>query len=147
MKSKTLISALWLILLLAIPMIAEETSDIQALGTSLVEKVWTEMKANNAEGLREIMADGFQSLHQDGSRNLEDQLVLIAGLSLGEYKLTDFKVTTLDNTMIVTYFVSVEETIDGERLDSEPAPRMSVFVRSGDDWKWLAHVNMKPMKK
>lgn len=147
MRAKTVLIALVMVSILALPLFAEKAEDSDKLGRELVDNVWGLMKANNTEALREIMDEGFQSLHQDGSRDLEEQIALIAGLSLGEYKLTDFNTSLSGNTIIVTYFVSVEETIDGERLDSDPAPRMTVFVKSGDSWKWLAHVNMKPLKK
>jgi len=147
MKLKAVLITTLIITILAVPLFAEETEDFEKLGQKMTEDVWVLMKAGNVDQLKEMMADGFQSLHQDGSRNLDEQLALIAGLSLGEYKLTDFKVTMAENTIVATYFVSVRETIDGERLDSEPAPRMTVFVKVGDNWKWLAHVNMKPLKK
>jgi len=115
-------------------------------GKVLVEKVWADMKAGNLDELKAIMAEGFQSLHQDGSRNAEEELKLIAGLNLGDYKLADFVITGEGNTLIVTYFVSVEETIKGERLSSVPAPRMTIFVETEDGWKWLAHANLKQSK-
>ncbi len=143
-----------LITLFVMPLLAaEETAvpgnekeDAPTMGKDLVETVWKYMKQGDIDQLKTIMADDFQSLHQDGSRDKNEELELISGLDLGEYKLTDFVVTRNGNTLVVTYFVSVEETIEGERMDSKPAPRMSTFVKLGEDWKWVAHANLKTAK-
>ena len=76
----------------------------------------------------------------------EAELKLIEGLNLGEYTLTDFNVTHAGPFIIATYFVSVEETIAGERLSREPTPRLSVFLHADDAWLWIAHSNAKASK-
>ena len=120
-----------------------EMNELQELGQKLVEKIWMLMFDADIEGLKALMAPGFQSIHTDGSRSAEEELRLIANLDLGEYKLSNFKITKNDDTIIATYFVSVSETIDEKHLTTEPAPRMTVFVKNDKDWFWLAHANLK----
>lgn len=155
MKHRTIITIILAMAILMTSLIAIETK-LKAeksseksfgLGQKLVEKIWMLMKKGDTETLQMIMSKEFQSLHQDGSRNIEEELELISKLDLGEYKLTDFTTTRNKNTLVVTYFVSVEETIEDKRLDSEPSPRMSVFVQEGENWLWVAHANLKPMSK
>ena len=138
-----LLLGLWGVLVFAVDPQHPET---QELGQNLVKEVWSYMKTNDVKALTELMTDGFQSAHQDGSRNKAEELKLIGNLHMGDYYLTNFQSTLTGNTLIVTYFVSVPETIDGNKLQSEPTLRMTVFVREGTQWKWAAHANLRPLK-
>ncbi|MDD3628038.1 MAG: hypothetical protein PHV06_12060, partial [bacterium] len=62
-------------------------------GIDLVKKFWADMKTCNTDSIDEYMSPEFQSIHEDGSRNKEEQLELIKNLKLGEYTLSNFKVT------------------------------------------------------
>lgn len=118
----------------------------QSLGEKLVRQVWADMKAGNMEALEGYTSPGFQSIHQDGARSREAELQLIKKLNLGTYKLTNFKVTENGPVIVVTYFVSVEETIKGERLSSKPAPRLSAWLKTDKGWQWIIHANLKTMQ-
>ena len=48
--------------------------------------------------------------------------------------------------LIVTYRVTVVETLTGKRLPKRTSMRMSVFLKTPDDWKWIAHANLNPLK-
>jgi hypothetical protein len=62
--------------------------------------------------------------------------------------LSKIEITRNGPVIVATYFVSVEETIKGMRLLKEPAaPRLSVFLKTGDGWKWIAHANLRPLKR
>ena len=67
------------------------------------------------------------------------------GLKLGDYTLSDFKVTNNGDEMVVTYWISVPETIDGKRVDKK-AMRLSVWQNSPAGWQWIAHANMVPVQ-
>lgn len=138
-----LLLGLWGVMVLAVD---PEQPDTEKLGQQLVEEVWKFMKVGDIQSLNDIMAEGFQSAHQDGSRNKSEELKLIAKLNMGEYSLTQFKSTLTGDTLVVTYFVSVPETINGKKLQSEPTLRMTVFTRIANDWKWMAHANLRAIK-
>ena len=112
----------------------------------MVRQLWADLKANDALALEAMMAPGFQSVHSDGARDKGAELDLIGGLDLGEYTLGDFKVTQNGPVLIVTYFVSVEETIGDHRMSTEPAARLTAFLLADDGWQWIAHANLKPLK-
>lgn len=114
-------------------------------GEALVKQVWKAMKTSDMEFIENILAPGFQSIHQDGARNRDEQIELIRGLNMGEYVLDDFKITQNENTMNVTYFVNVTETIAGNTI-TKHAARLSVFSKTTDGWKWFSHANLVPLK-
>ncbi len=124
---------------------AEETTDEATTAVQLVREMWKYLEERNISALEEMMAPGFQSIHADGSRDSEQELELIKGLALGSYSLSDFKVTHNGPVLVATYFVSVEETIDGKHLSKKPAARMTVFLKTDTGWKWIAHANLKPL--
>ncbi len=113
-------------------------------GEVLVKEVWNAMKTTNIDYLDNILDPAFQSIHADGSRNKADEIELVKGLNMGEFKLTDFVVTENEHTMNVAYFVHVTETIEGETYNKKSA-RLSVFSKTPDGWKWISHANLLPM--
>lgn len=60
--------------------------------------------------------------------------------------LIRFKVTMEGPVIIVTYQVNVEETIADNRLQKISSRRLSAWLKSGDDWKWIIHANLTPLK-
>ena len=114
-------------------------------GEVLVKQVWEAMKTSDMEFIENILAPGFQSIHQDGARNRDEQIELIRGLNMGEYVLDNFKITQNENTINVTYFVNVTETIAGNTI-TKHAARLSVFSKTVDGWKWFSHANLVPLK-
>jgi hypothetical protein len=104
------------------------------------------MKEVNVSKIETYIAPGFQSVHQDGARERDGEVQLIKNLDLGEYTLGSFTTTQNDSVVIVTYSVTVQETVADERLPERLAMRMSIFLKTGDGWKWLAHANLNPLK-
>ncbi|MEA3279780.1 MAG: cache domain-containing protein [Thermodesulfobacteriota bacterium] len=117
------------------------------LGETLVRQLWADLKDRRIEAVQEKIADGFQSVHQYGASNREQEIELVKGLNLGEYTLSNFQITQNGPVIIATYFVSVEETIKGKRLSKNPAPRLSVFLKTEGGWQWIAHANLKPLEQ
>ncbi|NGP89643.1 nuclear transport factor 2 family protein [Fodinibius halophilus] len=118
----------------------------EADGVQLEKQVWKAMANTNISWLKEHIDENFQSVHSDGSRGRMAEIKLIEGLKLGEYELSNFTTTKKNDQLIVTYTVSVTETIKGKRTSSEPAPRLSVWTWEPADnmWQWTAHANLKP---
>lgn len=116
------------------------------LGEDLVRELWNDFKTQDISALESKIAPGFQSVHDDGARDAEAELKLLKGLNLGQYTLSNFKVTLAGPAIIVSYFVSAEETIEGQRLSSKPAARLTIFLKTDSDWQWIAHANLNPLK-
>ena len=127
-------------------MIAGVSAGEGSLGEKLVRQLWADMKAGNVETLEKMTAPGFQSVHEDGSRNRKEELQLIMGGNFGKYTLTNLKVTQNGPVITVTYFVSVEETIGGKRLPTtNPAARLSAWLKTDSGWQWIIHANLRSL--
>jgi len=131
----------------ALPAVAgENVATDKSLGEKLVRQVWTDMKNLDVASLEKTMTKGFQSVHEYGSLDREQEIALIKEVKVGKYSLSDIKVTRDGPVIVVTYLASVEETIKGKRLHMKPAPRLSVFLKTDGGWKWLAHANLHGLK-
>jgi predicted nucleic acid-binding Zn-ribbon protein len=124
----------------------QESLSVLEQGEKLVRQAWSDMKSGNIEAIEKYTAQGFQSVHQDGSRTREQEIKLIKGLNMGEYTLNNFMVTQNGPVIVASYFVSVEETIKGQQLSSESMPRLSIFLNTASGWQWIAHGNFKSLK-
>ncbi|MBA7551645.1 hypothetical protein ES705_44193 [subsurface metagenome] len=132
--------------LFAFSAFSETTENIDSIGKKLVQQLWVDMKANNWKEIEKQMGSGFQSVHQDGTRDKDAQIELIKALDLGDYTISNYTVTMEGPIIIVTYKVTVEETLAGTRLPERTVMRLSAWVKSGDGWKWIIHANLTPMK-
>lgn len=144
-RSKTLTVAIVFLMLILSMSCNSQVQSEKVDGEDLVKRVWKAMKSADMEYIENILAPGFQSIHQDGARNRDDEIKLIKGLNMGEYVLDTFVITQNENTMNVTYFVNVTETIDGKTITKRSA-RLSIFSKTSDGWKWFSHANLVPMK-
>ena len=139
-----LVSAAILVLALGAIGWAEE-EEAFPLGEQLVRQFWEAIRTEDVVALKSILAPGFQSIHQDGTRDKDEELALCAGLDIDEYTLTDFVSTRQGATIIVTFMAAVEETLAGTRTTTVPAARMAVFLMTEDGWQLVAYANLKPM--
>jgi hypothetical protein len=114
-----------------------------ALGPQQVERPWAGFAKPDLEALDEMVAPGFQSLHEDGSRDWLQERQLVAELKVTPYVLSDYKVTRGGDVLLVSYQCRVGETIATARLAKERTPRMDVFVQIDGEWKLLPHVNVR----
>ncbi|MCK5833705.1 nuclear transport factor 2 family protein [bacterium] len=120
--------------------------ELESLGEKLVVNLWEVLAKGDVETAEKMMAEGFQSVHKDGTRNIKEELSLIKGLDLSEYQLGDFLVTNNGPTILVTYNVTVSEIINTKRVPKNESMRMTVFVKTDNGWKWFAHANVNPLK-
>ncbi len=116
-------------------------------GEELVNQLWTYLQNSDTTAADSFMLESFQVIHEDGASNKEQELQLIAGLNIDTYNITNLICTQNKNVIVATYIVSVEETINGERLSKAPAARMSVFMEDEGTWKWISHANLKPLEQ
>lgn len=149
MKKYVSLSGLVVLLLsvmLLAPSCTEEIPEASK-GEALVYQLWDAFRNQDLEAIKNNMAPGFQSVHDFGAYNMDEELELLRGIAIADYEISNMKITSNDEDLIIaTYFVSVAETIEGERLSKEPAPRMTIFVKDDGVWKWIAHANLKSMK-
>lgn len=126
--------------------ISNEEKEATAIGEELVKECWADMRAKNLEKLEKMMSPAFQSVHQDRARNYKEEIELIKGLNMGNFVLSNFKVTQAGPVITVTYTAIVEETIKGKRLPRRSSVRLSSWIKTEEGWKWLIHANFNPLK-
>lgn len=114
-------------------------------GERLERQIWADMKTFNLSSLERKISPDFQSLHVDGPRNRVGELEVIKNLKLGNYTLSSFKTTSQGDTIIVTYAVSADETIDDRRLPHKTSYRMSIWKNINHQWQWIAHANLSAL--
>lgn len=135
---KNLLTLLGCLTLSSLPLFSEIS-----LGEKLETQMWEDMKHRNFTDVEKNIADKFQSIHSFGALSREGEIALIKDLYLGSYEITDLKVTENEDTLVVTYLISVKEKIKNQDLSEKPAPRLSVWQKFDDKWKWIAHANLK----
>ncbi|MCL5036887.1 MAG: nuclear transport factor 2 family protein [Chloroflexi bacterium] len=126
---------------------ADNPASSASLGENLEKQMWADIKAKNWPVVEKKIAKGFQSVHEDGAIGRDEEIKLLKGLNAGKYKFSKFKVTQNGPVIVVTYFISVEETIGGKKLSTAPSARQSVWLNAGDGWQWVSHANLNPLKK
>ena len=105
-----------------------------------------DIKARNWSAVESRIGEGFQSVHPDGVRDRAGEIALLKGMHFGDFTLSDFKSTTIGDNIVVTFTMTVTETIDGQRLRAKPAYRLSVWKRTGNGWQWISHANFTPIR-
>jgi ketosteroid isomerase-like protein len=118
--------------------------DPQADGEVLYRDFTAAVAAQDWAAVESILAPDFQSVHTDGARDRAAELVMLKALELGTYSLTDFRSTRAGDTLVATHLLSVEETIDGSRLSTKPAPRLTVWRLGDAGWQIIAIANLNP---
>jgi Mg2+/Co2+ transporter CorB len=113
----------------------------QSIGEKLVRELFADIKAHNWDKLENMIHPAFQSVHKDGARNKDEEMRLLKGLDLGEYTLSDFKITMSESIMIVSYGATAQELIDGKSTLAQSSHRLSVFHKTDEGWKWVAHAS------
>lgn len=111
-------------------------------GERLVRQLWGSIHLGNYEAVEQVLAPGFQAVDERGVRNREQEVQYLRGLKVAEYALTDVVVTENGPVTVVSYRISFKGTLNGKPVTVRSAPRLSVFVKSGDAWQWTAHANL-----
>ena len=69
-------------------------------GEKMEKQMWEDIKAKNWEAVESKIADGFQSVHPDGTRDRAGEISLIKNLNVGKTALSDFKSTVNGDNIV-----------------------------------------------
>jgi hypothetical protein len=116
-------------------------------GEKLIIDLFEKVSKQQWDDIDKLIHPAFQSVHQSGSRNKEEEIATLKCLCMGEYYLSNFRVTEDPSLMVVSYTVRAQELIDGKHTLTKPSQRLSVFVKLKDGWRWLAHANFIPIEE
>lgn len=111
-----------------------------------LETLWWDMQKNqDIEGLTKIMSPAFQSINSKGAQDLAFNLAIIKSEKLGDYRLSNIKVTQSQDNLIITYQIAVSENYLGKSMSAKPHYRMDVWKKSSTGWQIIAHANLNPI--
>ena len=115
-------------------------------GENLERQMADDIKAKNWIAVEAKIADGFQSVHPDGVRDRAGEIALLKQMNFGNFTLSNFKSTTIGDNIVVTFTMTVAETIDSKRLPAKAAYRLSVWKKGPNGWQWISHANLTPIR-
>jgi hypothetical protein len=121
------------------------TASDMSEGEKLERQMASDLQAKNWKAVEARISDGFQSVHPDGVRDRAGEIALLKGMHFGASTLGDFKCTTIGDNMVVTFTMTVAETIDGKHLSAKPEYRLSVWKKGTNGWQWISHANFTPI--
>jgi hypothetical protein len=113
------------------------------LGARLVNRFFTELKRHDVAGLRRLLSPAFQIQRADGSRVTKTQYLHHLP-NVISYKLRDLRTTSTRTAVVVTYQAATKELINGKKVQSRFAPRLSVFLLGARRWQLVGHGNFNP---
>ncbi len=111
-------------------------------GEKLERQMAADIKAKNWKAVESRIADGFQSVHPDGPRDRTGEIALLKKMNFGDFTLSNFKSTVVGDNIVVTFTMTVAQTIDGKELPPKPAYRLSVWKKGAGGWQWISHANL-----
>lgn len=114
--------------------------DYDASDEILVNEFVRLLKAKDLDGLAEFLSPAFIIQRADGTY-LDKERYLDNPAHIEEYEITDVVATWYGDVRVIRYNLASIEMIDGVWITEDPAPRMSVFVWTGDQWQMIAHAN------
>jgi hypothetical protein len=114
-------------------------------GEKLEQQMAADIKAKNWDAVESRIADGFQSVHPDGPRDRAGEIALLKKMNFGDFTLSNFKSTVVGDNIVVTFTMTVAQTIDGKQLPPKPAYRLSVWKKGAGGWQWIGHANLAPI--
>jgi hypothetical protein len=122
---------------------APSLSDPSQTGQELVEKYMSLLEARDVDGLGDFLSDAFLRQGAEGRfATKEDYLGDLPQIS--NYTIAEVTAQQDGDALVVRWLFTVEETIDGQELRTEPSPRLATFVWRNDDWRLLSHANFNP---
>jgi len=111
-----------------------------ATGAEQFERLmWRQVKEHRWAEVEGHLAPTFVSLYAGGTRDRAATMAYLKSLSLADYTLGDFNVTTNGADLVVTYTAQVTGTYQGQPLPSESIHMMTVWQQVTRNWVAIAH--------
>lgn len=119
-------------------------SDPTSTATPLVTRFFTLVEHQDTKGLRQFLSPGFQIERADGSgANKADYLANLPTIT--SFSISNVTATQTGSVLVARYLATITGVVNGKAATPGPAPRISVFVRSGNTWTIVAHANFNPL--
>jgi hypothetical protein len=106
-------------------------------GEKLVKQLWKDIKAGNVNSIKKYTSSQYQGVYSIRARNRSQLLEFIPHVQLHSYTLSKFKSEETHDTIIVTYYVKLNATVDGQTMKTK-YPRLAVYAKIKGNWKLIA---------
>jgi|SRR5262245_38169092 len=111
----------------------------------LVVKFFELIQDRDVAGLRTFLSPAFQVERADGS-GASKTAYLKSLATVRKFRISNFRATRAGSTLVARYNATVEGLVNGKPYTPGPAPRLSVFQKTGTRWQIVAHANFNPLK-
>jgi len=112
-----------------------EAENLERLSVKLIQdKNWAE--------LEKMLDPGCQFVSSQGSCDKESAIRLMKEMHLGPVKFKDFKVTEVQDNLIISFWIAAVEFRDGKELSPEYSPRLSVWKKMDGQWLCIAYADL-----
>lgn len=115
--------------------IAMEAEELERLSVKLIQD-------KNWEELANMLAPSCQFVSSQGSCDKENAMRLMKEMQLGPVKFKDFKVTQVEDNLIISFWIAVLEYRDGKELSPNYSPRLSVWKKISSQWQCIAYADL-----
>lgn len=110
----------------------------------LVTKLFQLLKDKDTAGLEAFLSPAFTLQRADGSSADKADFVQRPAEVI-EFTISGLTATQTDGLLVARYMADVVGTVNGRPYSPGPAPRLSVFIWDGTDWRLVAHANFNPL--
>jgi hypothetical protein len=122
---------------------APVAGDPSQTGEELVREYMSLLEAQDVEGLDSLLSDAFLRQGAEG-RFADKDDYLGDPPDISDFTISEVTALQDGDALVVRWLFSVDETVDGRRLKSEPSPRLATFIWRDGDWRLLSHANFNP---
>ena len=107
---------------------------------------WGALVVGTPAAIEPVLAGEFQMMRADGSGyDKKGYLASVLPKVAAIPELTATTATEAGDVLIVRYFVTVNETRDGKKVQAH-APRLTIFRKEGGKWLVVAHGNFATLE-
>lgn len=125
----------------------QSATDLDAEGLAANQAWWGALVEGTVPALDAVLAPEFQIMRADGSAyDKEDYLASSLPSVAAIPEFSRMVVTAHDDLLVTRYYVTVNETRDGETVQAH-APRLTVFRKEGGRWLVSAHANFAVLER
>jgi len=98
----------------------------------------------DTSGLEKFLSSAFILQRANGT-SADKATYLEDPASVEAFEISDLQATRTGGVLVARYTVVVDSTVDGQHQATDPAPRLSVFVKGKQGWQIVAHSNFNTL--
>ena len=112
----------------------------QVSDAALVSEFFELLQARDYDGLADYLSPAFQLQRADGTHATKEEY-LADPSEVEDFEILDVEGTRVGDVRVIRSSFVAKETINGQEVSTDPAPRLSTFVWNGERWQIVSHAN------